>query len=98
MVLDVERAALERAPSFESSRWPDVGDLRWADGIRKFWADASITAAVKTKLARETQATLTKVDIDTSGGVVHLNGTSRLRRSGNALLSLPGRSEASVRW
>jgi osmotically-inducible protein OsmY len=36
--------------------------------------DASITAAVKTKLAGEKPATLTKIDVDTNKGTVYLNG------------------------
>jgi hyperosmotically inducible periplasmic protein len=36
--------------------------------------DASITAAVKTKLAGEKVATLTKIDVDTNKGTVYLNG------------------------
>jgi osmotically-inducible protein OsmY len=36
--------------------------------------DASITAAVKTKLAAEKMATLTKIDVDTNKGTVYLNG------------------------
>lgn len=37
--------------------------------------DASITAAVKTKLAAEKASTLTKIDVDTNQGTVYLNGT-----------------------
>lgn len=36
--------------------------------------DASITAAVKTKLAGEKVATLTKIDVDTNRGTVYLTG------------------------
>jgi osmotically-inducible protein OsmY len=36
--------------------------------------DAQITAAVKTKLAGEKPATLTKVDVDTNKGTVYLTG------------------------
>jgi len=36
--------------------------------------DASITAAVKTKLAAEKLATLTKIDVDTRNGAVTLTG------------------------
>jgi hyperosmotically inducible periplasmic protein len=36
--------------------------------------DASITASVKTKLAAEKMATLTKVDVDTNKGTVYLTG------------------------
>ena len=36
--------------------------------------DATITAQVKTKLAAEKPATLTKVDVDTNKGTVYLTG------------------------
>ena len=36
--------------------------------------DASITAAVKTKLAQEKVSTLTRIDVDTNRGTVYLNG------------------------
>lgn len=36
--------------------------------------DATITAQVKTKLAGEKVATLTKIDVDTNKGVVYLTG------------------------
>jgi hyperosmotically inducible protein len=36
--------------------------------------DAKITAEVKTKLAAEKVATLTKVDVDTNSGTVYLTG------------------------
>ena len=36
--------------------------------------DASITASVKSKLAAEKLATLTKVDVDTNKGTVYLTG------------------------
>jgi osmotically-inducible protein OsmY len=36
--------------------------------------DAAITASVKSKLAGEKIATLTKVDVDTNKGTVYLNG------------------------
>lgn len=39
------------------------------------WSDASITAAVKTKLAGTAPSTLLKVDVDTTNGIVQLNGT-----------------------
>jgi hyperosmotically inducible protein len=37
--------------------------------------DASITASVKTKLVAEKASNLTRIDVDTNGGIVHLNGT-----------------------
>jgi hyperosmotically inducible protein len=37
--------------------------------------NASITAAVKSKLAAEKVSTLTRIDVDTNQGTVYLNGT-----------------------
>jgi hyperosmotically inducible protein len=37
--------------------------------------DASITASVKTKLVAEKASNLTRIDVDTNGGIVYLNGT-----------------------
>ena len=37
--------------------------------------DANTTTAVKAQLAREKASTLTRIDVDTTGGVVSLNGT-----------------------
>lgn len=37
--------------------------------------DASITAAVKSKLAAEKISTVTRIDVDTNGGIVALGGT-----------------------
>jgi hyperosmotically inducible protein len=36
--------------------------------------DASVTAAVKSQLVMDKAANLTRVDVDTNNGVVHLNG------------------------
>jgi hyperosmotically inducible protein len=36
--------------------------------------DASITAAVKAKLAEDRPGTLTRIDVDTNQGTVYLNG------------------------
>lgn len=36
--------------------------------------DANLTAAVKTQLARDKVSTLTRIDVDTTRGVVSLNG------------------------
>jgi osmotically-inducible protein OsmY len=73
--LDVKKEALERAPSFTADKYPDRNDHTWGQDARKAWSDASITAAVKTKLAGTSPATLVKVDVDTSNGIVQLNGT-----------------------
>jgi hyperosmotically inducible periplasmic protein len=37
--------------------------------------DASVTAAVKSQLVMDKAANLTRVDVDTNNGIVHLNGT-----------------------
>jgi osmotically-inducible protein OsmY len=37
--------------------------------------DTNITAAVKTQLARDKASSLTRIDVDTTSGVVALNGT-----------------------
>lgn len=37
--------------------------------------DAAITASVKSTLVADKAANLTRVDVDTNGGVVYLNGT-----------------------
>lgn len=37
--------------------------------------DANLTAAVKTQLARDKVSSLTRIDVDTTSGVVALNGT-----------------------
>lgn len=37
--------------------------------------DTNVTAAVKTQLARDKISSLTRIDVDTNDGIVHLNGT-----------------------
>jgi len=73
--IDVKKETLERSPSFAPDKWPDPNDRQWGREVRKAWSDASITAAVKTKLAGTSPATLLKVDVDTTNGIVQLNGT-----------------------
>jgi BON domain-containing protein/PRC-barrel domain protein len=73
--LDVTKDTLERAPSFSKDKWPESTDREWGTGARTTWNDASITASVKSKLAMEKAATLLKVNVDTTQGVVQLNGT-----------------------
>ena len=75
MLDNVKKETLENAPSFSRDRWPDARDRRWGDDSRRYWSDSSITASVKSRLARERAGTLTKVDVDTEKGVVHLKGT-----------------------
>src|SRR5262245_14030603 len=87
VVLDVTKEQLEKAPSFTRDNWPDTRDPKWREEQQRAWgartdtprsstsSDSVITAKVKAKLASEKLSTLTKVDVDTSGGVVQLNGT-----------------------
>jgi hypothetical protein len=72
--VDVKKEALERSPSFTADKYPDPNDREWGRDVRKAWSDASITAAVKTKLAGTAPSTLLKVDVDTTNGIVQLNG------------------------
>jgi hypothetical protein len=73
--VDVTKEALERSPSFTADKWPDPHDREWGKEVSRAWSDASITAAVKTRLAGASPATLLKVDVDTKQGIVQLNGT-----------------------
>ena len=73
--IDVKKEALERTPSFTADKWPDSSDGDWGQKVRKAWSDASITATVKTKLAGASAATLVKVNVETTNGIVQLNGT-----------------------
>src|SRR5262249_40813139 len=90
VVLDVTKETLEKAPNLARDNRPDTADRRWASQSRQNWgprtartdtgrgntsADSTITAKVKSKLALEKLSTLTKVDVDTRQGTVHLNGT-----------------------
>jgi hypothetical protein len=79
--IDVKKETLERSPSFTRDKWPDPNDRQWGPEVRKGWSDASITAAVKTRLAGTSPATLLKVDVDTTNGVVELNGTVDTERT-----------------
>lgn len=72
--IDVKKETLERSPSFTRDTWPDANDRDWGREVKKSWSDASITASVKTRLAGQSPATLLKVDVDTTNGVVQLNG------------------------
>jgi len=73
--IDVKKETLEKSPSFASEKWPDTNDRDWAQGVKKAWSDASITATVKTKLAGTSPSTLLKVNVDTTNGIVQLNGS-----------------------
>ena len=73
--LDVTKETLDRSPSFTADKYPDPNDKEWGRQARQGWSDASITAAVKTKLAGVAPSSLVKVDVDTNQGVVQLSGT-----------------------
>jgi hypothetical protein len=75
VVLDVTKERLEKAPSFARDRWPDTNDRAWRDEVGRYWNDTAVTAAVKTRLAREKASTLAKIGVDTRQGVVELTGT-----------------------
>jgi hypothetical protein len=79
--LDVSKETLERAPSFTKDKWPEPSDRDWGNKSRTAWNDATITASVKSKLAREKAATLLKVNVDTNEGVVELNGNVDTERT-----------------
>jgi len=72
--IDVKKETLDRSPSFASDKWPDANDRDWAHQVQKAWSDASITATVKTKLAGASAKTLLKVNVETTNGIVQLNG------------------------
>lgn len=69
MLDNVKKEALEAAPRYEERR---VSEPRTV--VRGARSDTMITAEVKSKLAREKLSTLTKIDVDTENGVVHLRG------------------------
>jgi hypothetical protein len=73
--IDVKKESLEKSPSFAADKYPDTNDRDWTQGVKKAWSDASITAAVKTKLAGTSPSTLLKVNVDTTNGIVQLNGS-----------------------
>jgi hypothetical protein len=75
ILLAVNKETLERAPSFTKDKWPDRYDQTWQENVRKTWSDASITAAVKSRLVADKASSLVKVNVDTHQGVVELNGT-----------------------
>lgn len=39
-----------------------------------YWDDTSITTAVKTQLAPDHMGSVTRIDVETTHGIVHLNG------------------------
>jgi hypothetical protein len=90
--VDVKKETLERSPSFSREQWPD-SDREWGREAKKSWSDASITAAVKTRLAGTSPATLLKVDVDTTNGIVQLNGSVDSERTKQRATELAGKVE-----
>lgn len=37
LVFDVDPERLQKAPGFDKSHWPAMGDLRWAEEIHRFY-------------------------------------------------------------
>jgi hypothetical protein len=67
---------LDARPSHARDRHPKLYDHECHEGklAGENVDDATVTASVKTKLAAEKPATLTKVDVDTNTGTVYLTG------------------------
>jgi sporulation protein YlmC with PRC-barrel domain len=72
MLDNVKKEDLEKAPKYTEKAARQEPPPAKATEAR---SDTMITADVKTKLAKEKLGTLTKVDVDTKDGVVHLTGT-----------------------
>src|SRR5262249_23042574 len=51
VLLDVDRARLARAPSFERDRWPDLGDPAWRRSIHDYYG-APVSRARTSYVAR----------------------------------------------
>jgi sporulation protein YlmC with PRC-barrel domain len=71
----VRRETLERARGFDRDDYPDTRDQAWTESTRRNWSDASITAAVKSRLGAERAGNLKDVDVDADEGVVKLSGS-----------------------
>ena len=37
LILDTDKATLERAPGFDKSNWPDMADTSWGEGIYRYY-------------------------------------------------------------
>ena len=59
-----------------------------ADHAQAVVADAAITSAVKTKFLADTAVSGLKIDVDTDGGVVTLNGTVASREEASRAIAL----------
>jgi sporulation protein YlmC with PRC-barrel domain len=75
IVLNARGEVLPAAPGFQGDRWPNMGDPSFQERVRAYWQDASITAAVKWKLATERIGSLTSIDVTTTQGAVSLSGS-----------------------
>jgi len=75
IVLNAKGEVLPRAPSFSGDQWPNMGDPSFQERVRTYWQDASITAAVKWKLAADRLDSLRRIDVTTAQGTVALSGT-----------------------
>jgi sporulation protein YlmC with PRC-barrel domain len=73
IVLNARGEVLPRAPA-SSAEWPDLADPSVQGRVQAYWQDASITAAVKWKLATERVESLRDIDVTTSHGSVALSG------------------------
>ncbi len=74
IVLNARSEVLPRAPSFSAEKWPNMTDPSVQDRLQAYWQDASITAAVKWKLATDRIDSLQNIDVTTDQGTVALNG------------------------
>ncbi|HEY7139141.1 MAG TPA: BON domain-containing protein [Methylomirabilota bacterium] len=75
IVLNARGEVLPRAPSLSSEKRPDMGDPSFRGRVHAYWQDASITAAVKWKLATARLSSLRHVDVTTDQGAVTLRGS-----------------------
>ena len=90
IVLNARSEVLPRAPSFSGEKWPNMTDPSVQDRLQAYWQDASITAAVKWKLATDRIESLKNIDVTTDQGTVALNGrvaTADMRNRAEALAS-----------
>ena len=90
IVLNARGEVLPRAPSFSAEKWPNMTDPSVQDRVQAYWQDASITAAVKWKLATDRIDSLKNIDVTTDQGTVALNGrvaTADMRTRAETLAS-----------
>jgi osmotically-inducible protein OsmY len=75
IVLNARSDVLPRAPSLPGDKVPNMGDQSVQDRVQAYWQDASITAAVKWKLATDRIESLKQIDVSTDQGAVALRGS-----------------------